>query len=157
MSFSASTPDSSSADAPRAAVESFCFPQEVRIRKSRDYASVYAGQNKAGDQRLLIFAIRNAAGLTRCGLSVSKKNGNAVRRNRIKRLLREAFRLTRHELPPGLDLILIPRQIEVPTLAEYQESLRHLTKKLARRLSQESSPPRMEPDAQLPDASPAAD
>lgn len=157
MSFSASTPEPSPADAPHAAAESFCFPQEVRIRKSRDYAAVYAGQNKAGDQRLLIFAIRNEAGLTRCGLSVSKKNGNAVRRNRIKRLLREAFRLTRRELPPGLDLILIPRQIEVPTLAEYQESLRRLAKKLARHLSQESSPPKTEPTAQIADASSAAD
>lgn len=157
MSFASSTPEPLPSDAPRAAADSFCFPPEVRIRKSRDYAAVYAGQNKAGDQRLLIFAIRNDAGLTRCGLSVSKKNGNAVRRNRIKRLLREAFRLTRRELPPGLDLILIPRPIEIPTLTEYQESLRHLTRKLARRLSQEPSSPKTEAVPQTPDASPSAD
>ena len=46
----------------------------------------------------------------RLGVSVSKDHGGAVRRNKLKRLLREAFRLERHGLPPGVDLVLIPRQ-----------------------------------------------
>jgi ribonuclease P protein component len=46
----------------------------------------------------------------RLGVSVSKDHGGAVRRNKLKRLLREAFRLERERLPRGLDVVLIPRQ-----------------------------------------------
>lgn len=46
----------------------------------------------------------------RLGLSVSKDHGGAVRRNKLKRMLREAFRLEQHRLPGDLDLVVIPRQ-----------------------------------------------
>ncbi|MBI4385886.1 MAG: ribonuclease P protein component, partial [Elusimicrobia bacterium] len=46
---------------------------------------------------------------TRLGLSVSRKLGGAVRRNRIRRLLKEAFRLNRHRLEHGYDLVAYPR------------------------------------------------
>lgn len=71
---------------------------------------------------------------TRFGLSVSRKHGNAVKRNRIKRLLREAFRLSQHDLPAGLDLILIPRQNSGTLLEDYQRSLRAVAKRLDKRL-----------------------
>ena len=55
-------------------------------------------------------------------------------RNRFRRLYREAFRLTRHEMPTGLDLVLIPRGQEEPALEELKKSLPELVRKLARRL-----------------------
>jgi ribonuclease P protein component len=88
----------------------FGLPKSRRLRSPREFAEVYQLRQRMGDQHLLVFGARNEQGETRVGLSVSKKHGNAVVRARLKRLLREAFRLSHPELPSGLDLILIPRQ-----------------------------------------------
>jgi ribonuclease P protein component len=114
-----------------------------KLRRPSEFKRVYDGGAKAGDDRLLVFALPNDLGLTRLGLSVSKKHGGAVKRNRIKRLLREAFRLSQHDLPPGLDLVLIPRPNAAATFAEYRTSLagcaRRAAKRLPPRLSDEQS------------------
>jgi ribonuclease P protein component len=71
------------------------------------------------------------------GLSVSRKFGKATHRNRLRRLYREAFRLTRQQMPTGLDLILIPRKAEEPTLQLLLEALPKLVCQLARKLERE--------------------
>jgi ribonuclease P protein component len=74
-------------------------------------------------------------------LSVSRKVGQATYRNRLRRLYREAFRLTRPELPTGLDLVLIPRGRKEPSLADLQTSLSRLVKQLSHRLAHEADSP----------------
>lgn len=114
--------------------------KQQRIRSSVDFARIYDARQRAGDQHLLVFAARNQLQTTRFGLSVSKKHGNAVKRSRLKRLLREAFRLSQHDLPCGLDLILIPRLDSGATLEDYRYSLVLAVQRLARRLEGDSAP-----------------
>ena len=110
------------------------FPRSRRIRSSQEFERIYAQRQRAGDDHLLVFAAANGLEHSRLGLSVSKKHGNAVRRARLKRLLREAFRLSQHELPPGLDLILIPRQGTSAGLEGFRGSLLRLAQRLGKRL-----------------------
>ena len=77
----------------------FTFIKAQHLRSKSDFERVYALKNKAADGVLLVFAARNEGPVTRIGLSVSKKHGGAIVRNRLKRLLREAFRLMQHQIP----------------------------------------------------------
>ncbi len=122
------------------------FPKSAHLCRGADYARVYARKCKASTDHLLVFADFNEVSETRCGPSVSKKNGSAVKRNLIKRRMREAFRHERALLPVGLDLILIPKKSIESTLADYRTSLKILVPKLALRLA--SQRPQAEPVSQ---------
>jgi ribonuclease P protein component len=134
------------------AVTSFRFPHSRRLRSERDFERIYALKQRAGDSHLLVFAAANRMGTTRIGLSVSRRHGNSVARHRIRRLLKEAYRLSQHDVPEGLDLILIPRENSGAGLAEYQASLVSLTKRLARRLLASDHTPRASSPAPEPDS-----
>lgn len=111
------------------------FGRHQRIRSPIDFERIYAQRHRASNQSLLLFGARNELPWTRIGLSISRKHGNSVQRHRLRRLLREAFRLEQHRIPPGLDLILIPgRDSEAATLADYRASLVTVSRKLAARL-----------------------
>jgi ribonuclease P protein component len=105
-----------------------------RLRKTAEFQRVYDRRAAAGDGILLVYAATNDQGWRRLGLSVSRKWGNAVQRNRIKRLLREAFRLNKAALPEGVDLVLIPRTAQQVSLEQWGESLRRLAQRAARKL-----------------------
>ncbi|QDT54145.1 Ribonuclease P protein component [Caulifigura coniformis] len=118
----------------------FGYPRACRLTSSADFNRVYAGKQRFSDARLLMFAAANSTDTTRAGFSVSRKHGGSVARHHLKRLLREAFRLSRADLPRGLDLVVIPQQGTIGTMQEYQGSLARLTRKAARRLLEHSGP-----------------
>lgn len=80
-----------------------------RLRTKRDFQTLYnEGRAVQGKLMTLLFR-KNSGGRNRCAYIASKKVGNAVRRNRAKRLLREAHRIVRSYIISGIDMALIAR------------------------------------------------
>lgn len=118
----------------------FAFRRAEHLRRPADFRRVYDRRRSASDGWLIVYACENGLAHSRLGLSVSRKVGNAVHRNRLRRLYREAFRLTRQELPAGLDLVLIPRRPDEPTLEALKRALPRLVRQAARKLAQDGRP-----------------
>lgn len=110
------------------------LPRTLRLRRQADFQRLREANVFAADEVLVVRAIRNELGWTRLGVSLSRQVGNAVVRNRWKRLTREAFRRQRGDLPPGLDLVVRPRRGATPSLDSIARSLRQLTRRLAKKL-----------------------
>jgi ribonuclease P protein component len=118
--------------------KSFTFRPAEHLRRPADFRRVYERRRSASDAWLIVYACENGLPHLRLGLSVSRKIGGAVQRNRLRRLYREAFRLTKHEMPAGLDLVVIPRQAEEPAFEELKRSLPRLVQQVARKLARET-------------------
>lgn len=99
------------------------LPPRLRLRGQKAFASVFAHRLRHNCGPLSICARPNALAFTRLGLSVAARVGSAVKRNRIKRLLREAFRLSQHDLPGGYDLVVVVRPHEPSPLRQYRHWL----------------------------------
>ena len=80
-----------------------------RIRKNSEYQRVFAQGSSTATKALVLYQLPNTGHINRTGFIVSKKIGNAVTRNRIRRLLREAYRLYAADLVQGRDLVFIAR------------------------------------------------
>ncbi len=111
------------------------FPAKARIKKSDDFSAVFKQGKVVADRVLVVHAIRLDDGApTRLGVSISKRVGCAPIRNRWKRLIREAFRLSQTQMMPGLQLVVRPRKGAQPDFHNIQASLRRLSRKLSNKL-----------------------
>lgn len=96
------------ADAPAQARAGQGFPKSRRLLKSADFQGVFAQGRKTYSPEFVIYVLPNAEVGPRLGMAVSRKVGKAVLRGRIKRLLREAFRLGQSRWPAA-DVVVVAR------------------------------------------------
>ena len=79
------------------------------LRRNNDFRRAYSRGRSAAEKCLVVYAKRNGSRGNRLGLTVSAKIGCAVVRNRIRRRLREIYRLHEEEFLPGRDLVIVAR------------------------------------------------
>ena len=85
------------------------FPKSQRITKRSDYQRALRGGKRIHTRHFVLVFCPTAFTETRLGLIVSKRVGNAVKRNRVKRLIREFFRLNKSLFPVSFDMVVIAK------------------------------------------------
>jgi ribonuclease P protein component len=88
------------------------FPKKDRLLKRSEFIRVQRKGRKHGTKSLIILYQPGKKGRLRLGIAASKKIGNSVVRNRIKRLIREVFRKNRKLFPISADIVVIPKRVE---------------------------------------------
>ena len=111
------------------------FRPHERLKDPKDFRRAFDRRRSNADDILVVYGVENGREHSRLGISLSRKKVRAAHaRNRLKRLVREAFRLSKSDLPAGIDLIVLPRRQNV-TFDAVQQSLIALSRGIARRLN----------------------
>ena len=109
---------------------SFRFPKKSRIRKRAEYQACYERGKKYYSAHYIIFCVEKPGECPRAGIAVSKKTGKAAARNRVKRVLREFFRLHLRDMP-GLDIVATAKKnVGRPGLKDAEDELAPLLKRI---------------------------
>lgn len=99
----------------------------LRLKKQSDFHKLFSGGKRAFSPTLTI--VYFPAKEMRMGVSVGKRHGKSVQRNRIKRLLREAFRAERENMQKNYSIVLLPKVRDEYSLAEFKKHLAAMIKK----------------------------
>ena len=105
--------------------------KQYRLAKRKDFGKVYKLGRSAANRQFVVYSLANPQTETmRVGVSVSKKLGGAVVRNRLRRRVKEIVRLNAHRIVPGYDLVVIVRKpVLDQSYAEMENSLKHVFKR----------------------------
>jgi ribonuclease P protein component len=117
-------------------VATFSFPKQAKLLKTDDFSSVFNLRKRIANKHLVVRYCQNNFNHARLGLIVSKKNAkSAVKRNYMRRVLRELFRLYQHQLP-NVDLIIqVQFLFEKPQFVQIKQEFESLMAKLTIKLS----------------------
>ncbi|MBV7275774.1 ribonuclease P protein component [Clostridium thailandense] len=101
-----------------------------KIRKNVEFRAIYRRGKSFSNALLVLYIYKNKKNVNRIGISVSKKVGKSVIRNRVKRLIKESYRLNRYGLNIGYDLVFIARNAaNGRNYNEIDEAVKNLFKK----------------------------
>jgi ribonuclease P protein component len=112
-------------------MEKTTFGKHEKIHKRKDFVTIYEQGFRRYSKHFTVIERRNQEGLRRLGITVTKKVGIAVQRNRIKRLLREFFRLHKSGFPSSQDIVIVAKR-DAHSLT-YQDVCRELENLLVRK------------------------
>ena len=99
------------------------------LKNNRDFVNVYTSGKSYANKFLVIYTLKNNSDRNRLGISVSKKVGNSVIRHRLKRLIKESYRLHEKMFNSGLDIVVIARKgSDACDYAGIESALLHLMK-----------------------------
>ncbi len=114
------------------------FSKRDRIVRGDDFTAIIRGGAFAADDVLVVNVRSNDSETSvRLGITIPKKTGSAVVRNRWKRWIREAFRINRDRLPTGLDIVVRPKRDAVGNFAKIAKSLPSTARRAARKLDRQ--------------------
>lgn len=85
----------------------YLLSRDFRIRHNKEYRRIYAGGRRFSNRAGLIYVVKTKREPVRIGFVTTKHIGNAVARNRARRLMKEVYRLHRHELSPHCEAVLL--------------------------------------------------
>jgi len=114
------------------------LPKLARLRGRAEYLRVFRNGAKHRSAELALYACPNSFGRNRIGVSVGRKHGKAVIRNRTRRRIKEAFRLENLRLPQGFDFVCVPQEkgpLEMP-IAELRAQFLRLAEAVGRKALQ---------------------
>ncbi|SCY62941.1 ribonuclease P protein component [Alkaliphilus peptidifermentans] len=101
------------------------------LRKNDDFRKVYKNGNSMANKLLIIYLMKNFTEVNRVGFTVSKKVGKSVVRSRVKRLLKESYRLNVNKVQIGYDIVFIAREnCKEANYKEIESAMLHLIRKM---------------------------
>ena len=89
------------------------LPRNRILKKKKDFQAVYSRGKSYANRFLVLYVFRSQGLQGKVGFAAGKKLGNAVKRNRVKRLLRESYRMHQNEIREGCSLLLVGRKAAV--------------------------------------------
>ena len=103
----------------------------VTIKKNWEFLKMYKKGRFYVGRHIILYTMPNKQEFNRIGITASKKTGNSVRRNRIRRLIRENYRLFENFVKDGRDILFVARPSEAfPEFSDIRKEMKFLLKKL---------------------------
>jgi ribonuclease P protein component len=90
-------------------MKKFKLNKKMKLCKNKSFQAVYRHGKSYANKQAVLYVLPNKKDISRIGFAAGKRLGGAVLRNRVKRILREAYRLNQDKITKGADLILVGR------------------------------------------------